>query len=222
MRMQIARPHRSFRALARMAGAATVALAVAAGAACTSHQLDGSSPSYLIVDALDASSGNDPQQFSGLLRSDVRGRCGGIWADNLRANLRVALKDPGSSSSPNQPSTTNLITVTRYSVRFVRADGRNGAGVDVPYGFDGGITITATPNGSEQIVTLVRVQSKIEAPLSALAVNLNSIATIAEVTFYGHDQAGRAVSVTGTIGVEFANWADDEECEEIDGRGQHD
>ena len=34
------------------------------------------------------------------------------------------------------------------------------------------------------------------------------ISTLADVTFYGQDQTGRAVSVTGTIGVNFADWAD--------------
>jgi len=34
------------------------------------------------------------------------------------------------------------------------------------------------------------------------------ISTIAEVTFYGHDQVGNQVSVTGTISVNFADWAD--------------
>jgi hypothetical protein len=35
-----------------------------------------------------------------------------------------------------------------------------------------------------------------------------SIATVAQVTFYGTDAAGRAVSVTGTIDVIFADWGD--------------
>ena len=30
------------------------------------------------------------------------------------------------------------------------------------------------------------------------------------MTFYGHDQTGREVAVTGTIGVNFANWGDPE------------
>jgi hypothetical protein len=34
------------------------------------------------------------------------------------------------------------------------------------------------------------------------------ISTIAEITFYGHDQTGRDVSVTGRINVNFANFAD--------------
>ena len=58
--------------------------------------------------------------------------------------------------------------------------------------------------------TLVRVQAKQEAPLKALVGNGGAIAisTIAEVTFYGTDQAGRPVSVTGQISVDFNDWGD--------------
>jgi hypothetical protein len=57
---------------------------------------------------------------------------------------------------------------------------------------------------------LVRIQSKEEAPLQALAGGggANVISTIARITFYGRDQAGREVSVTGQIGVNFADWGD--------------
>ena len=37
-----------------------------------------------------------------------------------------------------------------------------------------------------------------------------AISTLAEVTFFGQDQTGREVAVTGTIGVNFANWGDPE------------
>ena len=49
-----------------------------------------------------------------------------------RVTLRLALKDPGATSA-TAPSPTNLITIKRYRVRFIRADGRNTPGVDVPY-----------------------------------------------------------------------------------------
>jgi hypothetical protein len=188
--------------------AATVAL-LAPIVNCTSRQLAGTSPAYLIMDSLLAAPGAEPDSFSGSLASDVLTN-GGIFADNAQVTLRVALKDPGSVTTPNQPTTMNFITVTRYSVRFLRSDGRNTAGVDVPHPFDGGVTFTVDETGGTGVLTLVRVQAKAEAPLQALANNGGAmvISTIAEVTFYGTDQAGRAVSVTGTISVNFANWAD--------------
>jgi hypothetical protein len=56
--------------------------------------------------------------------------------------------------------------------------------------------------------TLVRVQAKEEAPLRALRNGGAPITTVAEVTFYGHDQNGRDVTVSGRIEVSFANWGD--------------
>jgi hypothetical protein len=201
------------RRVGRFAGTAAAAmLAMTALSGCTSQQLEGDSPAYLIVDSLAASRGDEPQTFSGTLASDIVTN-NTIWEDNLQVTLRLALKDPGSQSNPNTPTTSNLITVDRYHVEFVRADGRNTPGVDVPYAFDGGMTLTVEPSGSTTVVTLVRAQAKAEAPLAALAAPAGGnlvISTIAHVTFYGKDQAGRAVSVTGSIGVNFANYGDPE------------
>jgi hypothetical protein len=58
--------------------------------------------------------------------------------------------------------------VNRYHVVFVRADGRNTPGVDVPYPFDGGMTVTVGGNGGKAVFNLVRAQAKEEAPLRAL------------------------------------------------------
>jgi len=53
-----------------------------------------------------------------------------------------------------------------------------------------------------------RFQKWKEAPLRALATNPDIISTIADVTFYGHDQAGNDVSATGSITVDFGNFGD--------------
>jgi hypothetical protein len=78
----------------------------------------------------------------------------------------------------------------------------------VPYAFDTGGTATVQAPIS-MIFTLVRVQAKIEPPLVSLATNLNALSTIAEITFYGHDMTGREIATTATVGVNFANFADD-------------
>ena len=194
-------------------------LVLAAG--CTGAPRDGASASYLIVDSLEAASGAEPTTFSGTLASDVltvvNRQQGGaevqqptVFEDRARVSFSLALKDPGSPAAPSQPTTTNFITVTRYRVRFIRADGRNVPGVDVPYGFDGAMTVTVTDTSATGNFNLVRVQAKQEAPLQALSGGggANAISTIAEITFYGTDQAGRAVSVTGRMGVNFADWGD--------------
>ncbi len=93
-------------------------------------------------------------------------------------------------------------------MRFIRADGRNTPGVDVPYPFDGAFTTTVTSQETTAVFELVRHLAKEEAPLKALTVNNVIISTIAEITFYGHDQTGREVSVTGRISVDFGNFGD--------------
>jgi hypothetical protein len=82
--------------------------------------------------------------------------------------------------------------------------------VDVPYPFDGAITLTVGTTVVSASLNLVRIQAKQEAPLQALinGGGANVISTIARVTFWGRDQNGREVSVTGDIGVNFADWGD--------------
>lgn len=189
-------------------------------AGCTGAPRDGASASYLIVDSLEAASGAEPTTFNGTLASDVVtvvSQQGGakvqqptVFEDFARVSLSLALKDPGSPTSPSQATTTNFVTVTRYRVRFIRADGRNVPGVDVPYPFDGAFTLTVSSQGQTMTFTLVRSQAKREAPLAALAAETGVISTLAEVTFYGSDQAGRVVQAIALIGVNFANWSDPE------------
>lgn len=202
---------------AAMCAAATVALA-----GCGDVARTGRSPAFLIVDSMTAASGADPGTFSTFLLSDVQTlvdqTIGGqtlkvptIYNDIGRAAFRLALKDQGTAASPTSPSTLNEITLSRYRVRFRRADGRNTAGVDVPYGFDGGFTITIPAGGSATAsFDIVRHQMKEEPPLRNLAQGggANLISTIAEVTFYGRDQAGNDVEATGTITVNFGDFAD--------------
>ena len=92
------------------------------------------------------------------------------------------------------PSPVNAITITQYHVEYVRSDGRNVQGVDVPFAFDGAVTVTVAGTRHRSPFTLVRLQAKQEAPLKALAFGggANTITTVARVTFYGHDQTGAA------------------------------
>ncbi|MGH9255448.1 MAG: hypothetical protein ACRD3C_12885, partial [Vicinamibacterales bacterium] len=107
------------------------------------------------------------------------------------------------------PTPVNSVTIMRYRVTFRRADGRNTPGVDVPYPFDSAGTFTVPPLGfATQSFELIRHVAKGEAPLGALVFNPVVISTIAEVTFFGRDQAGNDLSVTGTIGVQFGDFAD--------------
>jgi hypothetical protein len=183
-------------------------LVAAATASCGDVVREGSGSSYLIIATLDAASGAEPEEFAGVLFSDVLTvveEVPTIFSDSGRVTFQLGMKDPGLATSPSQ---ANFITVDRYQVRYIRADGRNTPGVDVPYGFDGAFTLTVGEANASAAFTLVRHIAKAEAPLAALQVNGVIISTIAEITFFGHDQTGREVSAVGHITVHFGNFGD--------------
>jgi hypothetical protein len=197
----------------RRAGAVALMLT---SVSCGDMARQGQSPAYLRIDELVASSGAEPGEFGATLFSDVItivDRAGGpvptIFADLGRVSFGLGLKDPGPASGPTSPSANNFITLDRYHVQFIRADGRNTPGLDVPYPFDGAITATVRGDLTASF-ELVRHIAKGEAPLAALARSPVVINTIAEITFYGHDQTGRGVSATGKMSVEFGNFGDPE------------
>jgi hypothetical protein len=178
----------------------------------------GSASSYLIINSLTAASGARPSLFGGTLGSDVltmvKVTVNGvetlvptIFEDQARVTLSLGMKDP---SPANRPSPINFITLRGYRVTYTRADGRNTPGVDVPYPFDGAMTITVGEDPVIANMVLVRVQAKQEAPLLALIGGGGAIAisTLADIVFFGVDQAGRDVTVTARISVNFADWGD--------------
>jgi hypothetical protein len=187
-------------------GAVALTMAVAS---CGSVTRDGTGTSFLVIRSLEAASGAEPDDFSNTLHSDVFTN-GGVINDIGQVTFDLGLKDPGPTGSPNAPTQNQFITVESYRVRYIRADGRNTPGVDVPYGFDGAVTITVDQDGGSAGFTLVKHTAKREAPLFTLANDFVKISTIAEITFYGRDLAGHDVSVVGRISIDFGNFADPE------------
>ncbi len=168
---------------------------------CADLARTGTGPAYLIIQNMTSATG------SLSLESDVIPVTGSPTTDLGRASISAVMKNTLSTTAP---SAINSITIKRYRVRYRRTDGQNREGIDVPYGFDGGTTLTinvGTGPGSV-VFDLVRRQSKMEPPLSTLirAGGLQVISVIAEVTFYGSDQAGNDVSVSGAIDVKFADF----------------
>jgi hypothetical protein len=173
---------------------------------------DGRSPARLVVSSLTV------DENSTLLSDVIRmittpepcsttSPCPSVFNDVAEVELRLVLRDQGT---PTSPSVLNEITVNRYRVTYRRADGRNTPGVDVPYGFDSAITMTVPTSGSATgAFQIVRHSSKEEAPLAALRYSGDIISTIAEVTFYGRDQAGNEASVSANIGIDFGDFADE-------------
>jgi hypothetical protein len=191
---------------ARPAAAATALVALVAAAGCSSTARSGQGASYLIIDALQigTDTGNEVRY-----NSDVQTE-GSVYEDMALVTFSVAMRDV---TNPNGPTENNAITVNRYRVTFRRSDGRATPGVDVPYAFDGAFSATIRPGDQVQWpFVIVRAQAKLESPLMQLRGlgGAVSISTIAEVTFYGRDQAGREAQVTGLVSVNFADWADPE------------
>ena len=187
-----------------------VALCAMALSSCSNTIRTGQSPAYLVITSLQGAKGGGSNSgtFGTTLASDVitlvpkDTGTPTIFGDSGQASFQLQMKD-----SLETPSPVNAITLTQYHVKYIRADGRNVQGVDVPYEFDGAVTVTVSSSSTVGF-TLVRNQAKMEAPLAALGNNFGVISTIAEVTFYGHDQNGRDVSVSGRIGVDFSNYGD--------------
>jgi hypothetical protein len=200
---------------AAVAGLALVAIGASACGSAT--QREGQSASYPIISALEGANGargSGATFTTAAVPSDVitfvKSRNSfTVFSDPGRVTMRLAMRDV---TNPNDPTTNNAITFNRYRVVYRRSDGRNTPGVDVPYAFDAGVTFTLMPGGEMGVpFELVRVQAKNEAPLVQLITGGSpavSISTLADVTFYGQDQTGREVVVTGTISVDFANWGD--------------
>ncbi|HEX7085163.1 MAG TPA: hypothetical protein VF198_02280 [Vicinamibacterales bacterium] len=196
----------------RISAIALAAVLAGAASGCSSTVREGRSPAYLIIESLEAASGFEDNEFSMELSSDVVTE-GAAFEDLGRARFRLGLRDIGAPGSPTEPTPNNFITVTRYRVKYIRSDGRNVEGVDVPYTFDGAGTATVGPSASTDLVfVLVRAQAKRESPLRELVGggDARMISTLAEVTFYGRDQVGNEVEAKGLISVNFGDWADPE------------
>lgn len=194
------------------------ALVASLSAACGDVARNGRAPVLAVVARVEASRGPEGA-FGTTLDSDVTtivkrpDEDGGdyftVYNDIGEVTIRLQLRDPGIPGVAATPTPLNDVTFTRYRVEYRRADGRNTPGVDVPYPFDSAATFTVPSDGTVTAgFVLVRHTAKLEAPLAALANSPVIISTIAEITFWGRDQAGNDVSATGSIGVFFGNFAD--------------
>jgi hypothetical protein len=176
---------------------------------------------FLVIDSLGAAKGNNVQTFFSFLLSDVitnitspapctpDNPCPTIFNDAGQAVLRLSPKDIGAPGATTSPSSNNEVTITRVHVKYIRADGRNVQGVDIPYEFDSAATATVTASGTTTMgFQLVRHDAKSESPLVQLRSNGVIITTIAQITLYGRDQVGNDITATGSLEVDFGNFGD--------------
>ncbi|MCC7416044.1 MAG: hypothetical protein IT176_02805 [Acidobacteria bacterium] len=203
---------------ARVRGLA-LAAAIAAAAGCGDVVRSSRGPAILNVDLLQGIAGGAQGTPTAVLLSDVlvlrttpapcsaATPCPTIVDDFGQATLSLSMKN-----STVAPTSNNQVTVSRYTVRYRRSDGRrNESGKEpvLPYDFDGAVTATVPAGGTVAVAfEIVRHTAKEESPLVQLVSNPNVIATVADVTFYGQDLTGNAVSATGSMSVNFGNFAD--------------
>lgn len=201
--------------LFRRCGAAAMLVAAMLSSGCGEFVRRSRSPSQLVIERILTARGAGavPTTFeSGPLLSDVPDFNLGqtVFDDFGQVTLRVILRDPGPSGSPTAPSSLNDVTITRYTVtykRFGGPDGQNTPGVDVPRPIDGAVTFTIRVDQTAVgVIELVRHVAKLEAPLAVLGSSPQVLTMIAEVTFYGHDQAGNELSAIGSVQINFANF----------------
>ena len=194
--------------LARTLGIGTILCGAGLLASCHSNVTQGRAASYPVIDSLLGSAPSKVGQvgtFSNTLQSDVVTNHT-IFEDPGQVRMHIELKDITATG----PTPNNNITFNHYRVEYRRTDGRNVQGVDVPYAFEGASTFTVGANSTTAGFILVRVQAKLEPPLITLQGDGGAIviSTIADVTFYGKDQTGTDVAVTGSISINFSDWGD--------------
>jgi len=210
------------KAMRNVSGVLTAAALIAATTSCGDVVRSSRAPVILVIDSLSGIRGAATVgTATSNLVSDVytlvtsggtcttTAPCPTIFSDTGQVVLHIVLKDIGQPGTTPSPSTNNEVTITRIHVAYRRSDGRNQEGVDLPYAFDTSSTATVAGTTSTTMgFPLVRSQAKEEAPLIQLRNNGQIISAIADVTFYGQDVVGNAVSVTGSINIDFANFGD--------------
>ena len=199
----------------RLVASLTAAVCLLVSVSCNDLVQASRSSTILVIERIGAAAGgtsDDP--IPTLLLSDVcdpspNPNACSVFPDIARVTTRLAFKAPGTSENPASPTSANWITITGYRVVYRRSDGRDTPGVDVPFPFEGGMTMTTIDIGTAEF-TLVRAQAKLEEPLISLVSGGGAIvlSVVAGVTFFGHDQTGAAISSEGTIGVNFADFGE--------------
>lgn len=180
-------------------------------ASCVAREDDSTSASFLVINSL---TGNDLEGQPGSLTvfSDVSA-AGSIINDNGVAEVTTRTYNPTADSPQHDITYYMNVVVDQIDVEFMRTDGRNVEGVDVPYRFTQPMSQLVEVDETVEIpFVLIRHVAKLEAPLVALR-DITSQAFIlqlvAKVTIHGKDLGGHRVApVTQYMSVWCANFDD--------------
>jgi hypothetical protein len=179
--------------------------------ACNALEKESDAMSQLIVETMTGTTMEGAE--AGFLQSDVLFQdpetgAATIFADPAVALFNVRQLDPKPLLGPSPFAD---VTVTRYTVSYARADGKNIPGIDVPFGFEGSVTIRVQPGALTPLsFIVVRETAKQEPPLLNIlqaGTRAEALAVTARVDFYGHDGSNKMVKATGYLPIYFANYA---------------
>jgi hypothetical protein len=161
-------------------------------------------------------------QEGAVLFSDVSS----LFNDDARVTVQLFRKNPDVSFT----GPLEAVRLESYQVRYLRSDGRNVEGLDVPNRVTGSLNsvVIPSPSGSDVnevdlVVNIVRHQAKLESPLrnlvgvflsptrSIIFASEGVITTSAEITIFGRQvTTGEVLRATGRLQVTFADFADEE------------
>jgi hypothetical protein len=158
--------------------------------------------------------GSSDQDQGDVLFSDV---CCAIINDNITVEVELILKNPNVVL----PGLFNDVNLERYELKYLRSDGRNVEGVDVPYRITGPLSSAIVITGTRTTVTVVGVrhQAKLEPPLKNLEgvflgdtgrfvfAGAGILSTTGELTLLGRTTSGKVVRAVGRIQIVFADFS---------------
>jgi hypothetical protein len=189
----------------RIAGTLAAAMALALGGCGTADYVTDSQAAVLLIVA--SVNGGAP------LDSDVRNGSSGniVCPDRVNAAIAIRNKTVGAPV----PNVRQAVLIKRYDVVYVRSDGRSEHGVDVPFPISGLISagIDVASSGTSDVpIEVVRRQAKLEPPLSTYT-GTDIVTMFADVRISGETVSGDAVSGSGRLQIDFADFVDsDDTC----------
>jgi hypothetical protein len=154
---------------------------------------------------------------------DVLTSGGTILDDTVQVDFSAVLKAPITTNPQLVQPDLQSIALERYEVTFTRTDG----GTVAPPGFTRGISglVRLTEPAAEEVVLLTLSNiviapstTKAQPPISYLispgsepGTNFTNIQVNARIQFFGRTLSGQQVTVVGNVGINFANYGDDNE-----------
>lgn len=180
---------------------------------CLAKEDDSTSASFLVINSL---TGKDLEGNEGstTVFSDVS-LAGSIVNDNGVASVIALTYNPTEDSDEHDITYYMNVVVDQIDVEFMRPDGRNVEGVDVPYRFSQPMTMIVPIDEEVEIpFILIRHVAKLEMPLLGLREVPNreiDLQLVAKVTLHGKDLGGHRVApVSQNVDVWCCNYADEE------------